>query len=84
MSLDTGDTAWVLTSTALVLMMTMPGLALYYSGMVRTKNVLTTIMQSFTITCVITFLWLCFGYTLSFAPIEYKQPGEGYLIMVSL
>ena len=82
MSLDTGDTAWVMTSTALVLFMTMPGLALFYSGMIRTKNVLTTIMQSFTITCVITFLWLCFGYSLSFAPAEYKQDNRGYLIYV--
>ena len=83
MTLDTGDTAWVMTSTALVLFMTMPGLALFYSGMIRTKNVLTTIMQSFTITCVITFLWLCFGYSLSFAPAEYKQDNRGYLIYVS-
>lgn len=82
MSLDSGDTAWVLASSALVLMMTMPGLAIFYGGMVRTKNVLTTIMQSFTITCIITFSWLCYGYSLSFAPIEYKAPGEQYLIMV--
>jgi uncharacterized protein with PQ loop repeat len=63
-----GDTAWVMTSTALILMMTMPGLALFYSGMVRTKNVLAVLMQSFTICCVITFLWVAFGYSLSFSP----------------
>ena len=51
--LDTGDTAWMLTSTALVLMMTIPGLALFYGGMVRKKNVLATVMQSFAITCLI-------------------------------
>ena len=65
---STGDTAWMLFSCALVLLMTMPGLALYYSGMVRSKNVLACVMQVFTICCLITFLWLCFGYTLSFAP----------------
>ena len=52
--LDTGDTAWMLTSTALVLMMTIPGLALFYGGMVRKKNVLATVMQSFATTCLVT------------------------------
>ena len=64
--LDTGDTAWMLTSTALVLMMTIPGLALFYGGMVRKKNVLATVMQSFAITCLITVLWLIVGYSLAF------------------
>ena len=64
--LDTGDTAWMLTSTALVLMMTIPGLALFYGGMVRKKNVLATVMQSFAITCLITVLWLVVGYSLAF------------------
>ena len=64
--LDTGDTAWMMTSTALVLMMTIPGLALFYGGMVREKNVLATVMQSFAITCLITVLWMMFGYSLAF------------------
>src|SRR4051794_41944906 len=64
--LDTGDTAWMLTSTALVLMMTIPGLALFYGGMVRKKNVLATVMQSFAITCLVTVLWAVLGYSLAF------------------
>lgn len=66
-ALDTGNTAWMLTSTALVLMMTIPGLALFYGGMVRKKNVLATIMQSFAITCLVTVLWFMFGYSLAFS-----------------
>ena len=65
-TLDTGDTAWMLTSTALVLMMTIPGLALFYGGMVRKKNVLSTVMQSFAITCLMTILWMAVGYSLAF------------------
>jgi len=64
--LDTGDTAWMLTSTALVLLMTVPGLALFYGGMVRKKNVLATAMQSFAITCLVTVLWMIIGYSLAF------------------
>jgi Amt family ammonium transporter len=64
--IDTGDTAWMLTSTALVLMMTIPGLALFYAGMVRKKNILATMMQSFTITCLITIVWMVAGYSLAF------------------
>src|SRR3954447_3445239 len=64
--LDTGDTAWMLTSTALVLMMTIPGLALFYGGMVRKMNVLATVMQSFAITCLVTVLWMVIGYSLAF------------------
>ena len=63
---DTGNTAWMLTSTALVLMMTIPGLALFYGGMVRRKNVLATIMQSFAITCLITIIWFVVGYSIAF------------------
>ena len=59
--LDTGDTAWMLTSTAIVLMMTIPGLALFYGGMVRKKNVLSVVMQCFAITCLITFVWFVGG-----------------------
>ena len=63
---DSGDTAWMLTSTALVLMMTIPGLGLFYGGMVRKKNVLATVMQSFAITCIVTVLWMVIGYSLAF------------------
>jgi len=65
--LDTGNTAWMLTSTALVLMMTIPGLALFYGGMVRKKNVLATVMQSFAICCLVTVLWFAVGYSLAFS-----------------
>ncbi len=63
---DSGDTAWLLTSTALVLFMTIPGLSLFYAGLVRTKNVLSILMQCFTITCVTTLLWFAVGYSLTF------------------
>jgi ammonium transporter, Amt family len=63
-----GDTAWMLTSTALVLMMSIPGLALFYGGMVRKKNVLATLMQTFAITCLVTLLWWLIGYSWAFTP----------------
>jgi ammonium transporter, Amt family len=66
--INSGDTAWMLTSTALVLMMTIPGLALFYAGMVRKKNVLSTLMQSFSITCLVTILWWIVGYSIAFTP----------------
>ena len=67
--IDTGDTAWMLTSTALVLMMTIPGLALFYAGMVRKKNLLATMMQSFTICCIVTIVWtVVAGYSIAFTP----------------
>jgi len=66
--ISAGDTAWMLTSTALVLMMTIPGLALFYGGMVRKKNVLATLMQSFAVTCVVTMLWWLIGYSWAFTP----------------
>jgi ammonium transporter, Amt family len=66
--INSGDTAWMLTSTALVLMMTIPGLALFYAGMVRKKNILATLMQSFAITCLVTILWWVIGYSLAFTP----------------
>ena len=65
--LSGGDTAWMLTSTALVLFMTIPGLALFYGGMVRKKNVLATIMQSFAITALMTIVWMVIGYSIAFA-----------------
>jgi ammonium transporter, Amt family len=66
--INSGDTAWMLTSTALVLFMTIPGLALFYGGMVRKKNVLATLMQSFAITCVVTIVWIVIGYSIAFTP----------------
>ncbi len=65
-TLDKGDTAWMLTSTAIVLMMTIPGVALFYGGMVRKRNVLSTLMQSFAITCLVSIIWMVIGYSLAF------------------
>ena len=65
---DHGDTAWMLASTALVLFMTIPGLALFYAGMVRKKNVLATMMQSFVICCLVTIVWTVAGYSIAFTP----------------
>src|SRR5277367_2178495 len=66
--ISSGDTAWMLTSTALVLMMSIPGLALFYGGMVRKKNVLATLMQTFAITCMVTLLWWLIGNSWAFTP----------------
>ena len=63
-----GDVAWMMTSTAFVLLMTVPGLALFYAGMVRTKNALSTVMQSFAIFCVVAVLWVIYGYSVAFTP----------------
>lgn len=65
-SLDSGDTAWILASTALVLFMTLPGLSLFYGGLVRTKNVLSVLMQCFAIACLVSMLWLIGVYSLAF------------------
>lgn len=67
-SIDTGDTAWILVSSALVLCMTLPGLALFYGGLVRSKNVLGTIMHTAIILCIISIVWVLWGYTLAFGP----------------
>ena len=74
--LDTGDTAWILVSTALVLLMTIPGLALFYGGMVRKKNVLSTMAHSFVAAAVVSIVWVAIGYTLAF--------GEGNAFIGSL
>ena len=66
LELDSGGTAWILTSTALVLMMTIPGLALFYGGMVRRKNIIATVAQSFAITCLVTVIWMVATYSLAF------------------
>jgi Amt family ammonium transporter len=65
-TLDSGDTAWMITATALVLFMTIPGLALFYGGLVRAKNVLSVLMQCFAITALMTILWTIIGYTIAF------------------
>jgi ammonium transporter, Amt family len=65
--IDSGDTAWMLTATALVLLMTLPGLALFYGGMVRSKNLLSVLMQCFAITAVVSVLWMLYGYSLAFS-----------------
>ena len=67
-ALNSGDTAWLITATALVLFMTLPGLALFYGGLVRTKNVLSVLMQCFVIACVVSVIWVVYGYSLAFAP----------------
>jgi Amt family ammonium transporter len=66
-TLNTGDTAWMITATALVLLMTIPGLALFYAGMVRSKNVLSVMMQCFAITGLVTVLWVAYGYSVAFS-----------------
>lgn len=67
-AIDTGDTAWMLTSSLLVLMMTLPGLFLFYGGLVRSKNALSTFMHSFFITALVSIQWVLLGYTLAFGP----------------
>ncbi|PIZ30036.1 MAG: ammonia channel protein [Alphaproteobacteria bacterium CG_4_10_14_0_8_um_filter_53_9] len=66
--INAGDTAWILTSSALVLLMTIPGLALFYGGLVRKKNVVSTLMQCFAICCLVSVLWVVVGYSIAFAP----------------
>ena len=66
-AIDSGDTAWMLTSTAFVLLMTLPGLALFYGGMVRAKNLLSVLMQCFAITALVSVLWMAYGYSLAFS-----------------
>lgn len=72
-TLNSGDTAWMLTSTALVLFMTIPGLALFYGGLVRSKNVLSVLMQCFAITAMVTVLWTLYGYSLAFSTTGMEQ-----------
>lgn len=64
--LDSGDTAWMLTSSVLVLFMTIPGLSLFYAGLVRSRNVLSVMMQCFALTCMVTVLWTVYAYGLAF------------------
>ncbi|MCX5678970.1 MAG: ammonium transporter [Candidatus Omnitrophica bacterium] len=76
MMINSGDTAWVLIATALVMLMTIPGLALFYGGLVRRKNVLATMMQSFFVLCLISLQWILFGYSLSFGPDKWHLIGN--------
>ena len=64
--INSGDTAWILTATALVLFMTLPGLALFYGGLVRTQNVLSVLMQCFAICCIVSVVWVVYGYSIAF------------------
>ena len=82
--ISSGDTAWMLASTALVLLMTIPGLALFYGGMVRKKNVLATVMQSFAITCLVTVLWVVVGYSIAFTPGNAYFGGMGRFFLSGL
>jgi Amt family ammonium transporter len=74
--LNSGDTAWMITSSALVLLMTVPGLALFYAGMVRKKNILATAAQSFGATCIITVLWMIIGYSVAFTTNANSQANQ--------
>ena len=64
---NSGDTAWVLTSTALVLFMTLPGLALFYGGLVSSKNIVSVLMEHFALACVVSIIWVVAGYSLAFS-----------------
>jgi Amt family ammonium transporter len=81
---DSGDTAWVLTSTALVLFMTLPGLALFYGGLVRSKNVLSVLMQCFMIACVVSIVWVIYGYSLAFGEGNGWIGGTGKLFLAGV
>src|SRR4029077_10070992 len=74
--IDAGNTAWLITATALVLFMTLPGLALFYGGLVRAENLLSVLMQCFTIACLVSVLWLVLAYSLTFSG---TAPGLGDL-----
>lgn len=75
--LNGANTAWILTSTALVLFMTIPGLSLFYAGLVRSKNVLSVLMHCFAITCLVSVLWFAVGYTMAFGSLETQGPWLG-------
>ena len=66
--INSGDTAWILSSSALVLFMTLPGLALFYAGLVQSKNVLSVLCQHFGIACLMSIIWVIIGYSLAFSP----------------
>ncbi|PWF43357.1 ammonium transporter [Massilia glaciei] len=80
-AINSGDTAWMLTATALVVLMTLPGLALFYGGMARKKNLLATMAHSFAAACVVTILWVVIGYSLAFAPGDTFIGGYGRVML---
>jgi len=82
--LNGADTAWIMTSTALVLFMTIPGLALFYGGLVRVRNVLSVLMQCFTITCVATLVWLIIGYSFAFSEGNAFVGGFGNILFANI
>ena len=82
--IDGGDTAWIMTSTALVLFMTIPGLSLFYGGLVRVRNVLSVLMQCFSITCVATLVWLVCGYSLAFSEGNAFVGGFGNILFANV
>src|SRR6476646_7962814 len=79
MKIDPANTAWMLTASVLVLFMTLPGLALFYAGLTRTKNVLSVLMQCFSITCVVTLAWVIVGYSIAFGDGGAANPWWGGL-----
>ena len=83
-TLNTASTSWILTSTALVLFMTIPGLSLFYAGLVRVKNVLSVLMQCFAITCVISIVWLVIGYSLAFSEGSWFVGGLDNMFMTNI
>ena len=82
--MDTGNTAWILTSTALVLFMTLPGLALFYAGLVHSKNILSVLMHCFTIACISSIAWLVIAYSLAFSGTGAYVGDLGNLFLASL
>ena len=82
--LNQANTAWILTSTALVLFMTLPGLSLFYAGLVRSKNALSVLMQCFAITCIVSILWLAGVYSFIFADCRFLVMTEDFLWRASI
>ena len=82
--LDSGDTAWILTSTALVLFMTLPGLSLFYAGLVRSKNAISVLMQCFAIACIVSIAWVVYGYSLAFTEGNAFIGGTSALILAGI
>ncbi len=83
-ALDSGDTAWMLTATALVLMMTIPGLVMFYGGLVRKKNVLSTVVQSFATCCLISVVWMVVGYSLAFGESQGLIGGLNRFLLIGM
>ena len=82
--INNGDTAWILTSTALVLFMTLPGLALFYAGLVNSKNIVSVLMQHFSLACLVSVIWVVLGYSLTFSEGNEWICGLGNIFMNSI